>query len=141
MTRGQFISFEGGEGAGKSTQVGRLVARLQTVLGERKVVRTREPGGSRGAEVIRNLVVATDAEPWSAMTETLPQRLGKAFRKRREALGFSQESYADEIGMHRTYYSAIERGEKNLQLDTLQKVCEGLQTSIWEVFRDAETGR
>ena len=37
------------------------------------------------------------------MTETLPQRLGKAFRKRREALGFSQESYADEIGMHRTY--------------------------------------
>ena len=43
--------------------------------------------------------------------------------------------------MHRTYYSAIERGEKNLQLDTLQKVCEGLQTSIWEVFRDAETGR
>ena len=56
------------------------------------------------------------------MTDTLPQRLGRAFRKRREALGFSQESYADEIGMHRTYYSAIERGEKNLQLDTLQKV-------------------
>ena len=75
------------------------------------------------------------------MTETLPHRLGKAFRKRREALGFSQESYADEIGMHRTYDSATERGEKNLQLDTLQKVCEGLQTSIWEVFRDAETGR
>ena len=75
------------------------------------------------------------------MTPTLPQLLGKAFRKRREALGFSQESYADEIGMHRTYYSAIERGEKNLQLDTLQKVCEGLQTSIWEVFKDAETGR
>jgi len=75
------------------------------------------------------------------MTATLPERLGRAFRKRREALGYSQESYADEIGMHRTYYSAIERGEKNLQLDTLQKVCEGLKTSIWEVFRDAETGR
>lgn len=74
-------------------------------------------------------------------TETLPQRLGKAFRKRREALGFSQESYADEIGMHRTYYSAIERGENNLQLDTLQKVCEGLETSIWEVFKDAEASR
>ena len=63
-----------------------------------------------------------------------------ARRKRREALGFSQESYADEIGMHRTYYSAIERGEKNLQLDTLQRVCEGLQTSIWEVFKEAEAG-
>lgn len=74
------------------------------------------------------------------MTDTLPQRLGKAFRKRREALGFSQESYADAIGMHRTYYSAIERGEKNLQLDTLQRVCEGLQAPIWEVFKDAEAG-
>ena len=54
------------------------------------------------------------------MTDTLPQRLGKAFRKRREALGFSQESYADEIGMHRTYYSAIERGEKNPTSPRLQ---------------------
>ena len=71
MSRGKFITFEGGEGAGKSTQVGRLVARLQPLLGERTVVRTREPGGSKGAEVIRNLVVATEAEPWSAMTETL----------------------------------------------------------------------
>ena len=75
------------------------------------------------------------------MTPTLPQLLGKAFRKRREELGFSQESYADEIGMHRTYYSAIERGEKNLQLDTLQRVCEGLQITIWEVFKEAETGQ
>lgn len=71
MSRGKFITFEGGEGAGKSTQVGRLVARLQSLLNERTVVRTREPGGSKGAEVIRNLVVATEAEPWSAMTETL----------------------------------------------------------------------
>ncbi|WP_288757213.1 dTMP kinase [uncultured Brevundimonas sp.] len=71
MSRGKFITFEGGEGAGKSTQVGRLVARLQPLLNERTVVRTREPGGSKGAEVIRNLVVATEAEPWSAMTETL----------------------------------------------------------------------
>lgn len=71
------------------------------------------------------------------MTVTLPQRLGLAFRRRREALGFSQESFADEIGMHRTYYSAIERGEKNLQLDTLAKVCEGLYAAIWEVFKEA----
>lgn len=72
------------------------------------------------------------------MTATLPQRLGMAFRKRREALGYSQESYADAIGMHRTYYSAIERGEKNLQLDTLERVCEGLEIPIWEVLKEAE---
>ena len=71
------------------------------------------------------------------MTATLPQLLGRAFRKRREALGISQESFADEIGMHRTYYSAIERGEKNLQLDTLQKVCQGLDVAIWVVFKEA----
>lgn len=41
--------------------------------------------------------------------------------------------------MHRTYYSAVERGEKNLQLDTLQRICLGLRTSLWEVFKDAET--
>ena len=75
------------------------------------------------------------------MDSPLLARLGQAFRKRREALGYSQESFADHIGMHRTYYSAIERGEKNLQLDTLQKVCEGLETSIWEVFKDAEASR
>ena len=51
------------------------------------------------------------------MDSSLLQRLGQAFRKRREALGYSQESFADHIGMHRTYYSAIERGEKNLQID------------------------
>jgi transcriptional regulator with XRE-family HTH domain len=75
------------------------------------------------------------------MDTTLLERLGRALRKRREALGYSQESFADEIEMHRTYYSAIERGEKNLQLDTLQKVARGLKTPLWELFRDAENSR
>ena len=74
------------------------------------------------------------------MTAPLPVRLGLAFRKRREALGYSQESFADEIGMHRTYYSAIERGEKNLQLDTLQRLAEGLGAKLWELFREADAG-
>lgn len=69
MSRGIFITLEGGEGTGKSTQTRRLVERLRA-LG-RGVVQTREPGGSTGAEAIRNLVVAGDAERWSARTETL----------------------------------------------------------------------
>jgi len=69
VTRGRFITFEGGEGAGKSTQVQRLAARLR---GEgREVVTTREPGGSPGAESIRDIVLRGDADRWSPTTETL----------------------------------------------------------------------
>lgn len=69
MTRGRFITFEGGEGAGKSTQVQRLAARLKADGHE--VVTTREPGGSPGAESIRDLVLRGDADRWSPLTETL----------------------------------------------------------------------
>lgn len=69
MTRGRFITFEGGEGAGKSTQVQRLAARLKA--DGREVVTTREPGGSPGAESIRELVLKGSADRWSPITETL----------------------------------------------------------------------
>jgi dTMP kinase len=69
VTRGYFITFEGGEGAGKSTQLKRLVARLQAA--GRDVVATREPGGSPGAESIRELVLNGAADRWSPVTETL----------------------------------------------------------------------
>lgn len=69
MARGHFITFEGGEGAGKSTQLKRLVARL-TAAGH-EVVATREPGGSPGAESIRELVLNGSADRWSPVTETL----------------------------------------------------------------------
>lgn len=67
--RGRFITFEGGEGAGKSTQI-RLLARW---LRDRKVelVETREPGGSEGAERIRGLLVTGDTARWTPLTETL----------------------------------------------------------------------
>ncbi len=73
------------------------------------------------------------------MSNHLLADLGMALRARREATGHSQESYAHNIGMHRTYYSAIERGEKNLQLDTLQRLCAGLGCKMWEVMKDAES--
>ena len=69
MARGRFITFEGGEGAGKSTQVQRLAARLKAE--GREVVTTREPGGSPGAESIRELVLKGAADRWSPLTETL----------------------------------------------------------------------
>jgi len=69
VTRGKFISFEGGEGSGKSTQLRRFVARLQS--GGLAVVPTREPGGTPGAESIRKLLVEGEPGRWDAFTEAL----------------------------------------------------------------------
>ncbi len=66
---GRFISLEGGEGAGKSTQAARIAAAL-TAIGLTTIV-TREPGGSEGAEAIRDLLMTGAVNRWSARVETL----------------------------------------------------------------------
>lgn len=69
IRRGKFISLEGGEGAGKSTQVQALAKALrERGLG---VVTTREPGGSEGAEKIRELLLSGDDDRWSPPAEAL----------------------------------------------------------------------
>lgn len=65
------------------------------------------------------------------------QRLGNALRERRSALGYSQESFADKIEMHRAYYSAIERGEKNLTLGLLLRVAAGLGVKLSVLMAEA----
>jgi dTMP kinase len=67
--RGRFITFEGGEGAGKSTQVRMLASRLRAA--GREVIATREPGGSPGAEAIRKLLVEGATDRWGPLPETL----------------------------------------------------------------------
>ncbi len=67
--RGRFITFEGGEGAGKSTQL-RLLAQDLAQTG-REVITTREPGGSDGAEAIRSLLVTGDVDRWDGYSEAL----------------------------------------------------------------------
>ena len=69
MSQGFFITFEGGEGAGKSTQARRLAARLREA--GREVIETREPGGSPGAEALRALVVTGMRDRWSPLAELL----------------------------------------------------------------------
>ncbi|MFL5332690.1 MAG: dTMP kinase [Geminicoccaceae bacterium] len=67
MTRGRFITIEGGEGAGKSTQLRHLAAALQA----RRIdcLLTREPGGTEGAEAIRELIVHGPVERWRPLAE------------------------------------------------------------------------
>jgi dTMP kinase len=64
-----FITFEGGEGSGKSTQIKRLAARLEA--GGRNVLLTREPGGTPEAEAVRSLLVSGDVARWTATSEAL----------------------------------------------------------------------
>jgi dTMP kinase len=64
-----FITFEGGEGGGKSTQSKLLADRLESAGMD--VLHTREPGGTTGAEQIRELLVKGEASRWDAMTEIL----------------------------------------------------------------------
>jgi dTMP kinase len=66
---GLFVTFEGGEGSGKSTQIRRLAERL-TGQG-RQVLLTREPGGTPEAESIRGLLVSGDVARWTAQAEAL----------------------------------------------------------------------
>ena len=69
MTSGRFITLEGGEGVGKSTQIGALSAALEGRGLE--VVATREPGGSAGAEAIRTLLMEGSDDRWNARSEAL----------------------------------------------------------------------
>ncbi|NII10670.1 helix-turn-helix transcriptional regulator [Oleiagrimonas sp. C23AA] len=64
--------------------------------------------------------------------------IGQAIRARRTAAGVSQDQFADRIGMHRAYYSAIERGEKNLTLLTLGRITAGLGCSLAALAIDAD---
>lgn len=66
---GRFITLEGGEGVGKSTQTKRLAEALRS--NGKTVIETREPGGSPGAEAIRNLLMTGAADRWSARAEAL----------------------------------------------------------------------
>ena len=69
MTTGKFITFEGGEGAGKTTQAKLLAEALEGAGIE--TLMTREPGGTFGAEAIRDLVLEGTSDRWSGMTELL----------------------------------------------------------------------
>jgi len=68
MRRGRFITLEGGEGAGKSTQARRLAERLRAA--GREVVLTREPGGSPGADLLRQLLLS-GAHDWAPLAEVM----------------------------------------------------------------------
>jgi transcriptional regulator with XRE-family HTH domain len=62
-------------------------------------------------------------------------RFGRAIRRIREEQGIVQEEAAERSGLHRTYYSGIERGVRNVSLVNIEKVAKGLKTALPDLFR------
>jgi len=71
----------------------------------------------------------------AAMPLDIRIRFGRAIRRLREEQKINQEEAADRCGLHRTYYSGIERGVRNVSLVNIERVAKGLKTSLPELFR------
>ncbi|MBI4282817.1 MAG: helix-turn-helix transcriptional regulator [Chloroflexi bacterium] len=63
-------------------------------------------------------------------------RFGNKVRAERRKLGMSQEGLAARAGVHRTYIGMIERAEKNITLENIEKICKALELSIGDFFKD-----
>ncbi len=69
------------------------------------------------------------------MTNTLLKEFGEHIRQLRKARGYSQESFAAKLKLHRTYIGAIERGEKNITIKNLEKLANCLELKISDIFK------
>jgi transcriptional regulator with XRE-family HTH domain len=68
----------------------------------------------------------------------LQAKFGRAVRRLREDAGFSQEAFADAVGVHRTYMGAVERGEKNISLRNIERIAKTLRVRASELLQRAE---
>lgn len=124
--RGRFITFEGGEGSGKSTHAAMLAARLKTLGID--VVLTREPGGSPGAEIIRHILLSGLAKPLGAETEAILFAAARDDHLRstiRPALESGQWVICDRfIDSTRVYQGALGKVDPRL-IQSLERVTVG----------------
>lgn len=121
-----FITFEGIDGSGKSTQA-RLLAQALRDAG-RAVVLTREPGGSPGAEEIRRLVLEGDPDRWSAETELLlftAARRDHLERTIAPALAAGQIVICDRFADSTRMYQGLTRGDLRATVDRLHDMMIG----------------
>jgi transcriptional regulator with XRE-family HTH domain len=66
--------------------------------------------------------------------KTIQQKFGNRVRKLRKSKGWSQEEFADECSLHRTYIGAIERGERNVSLNNIHAIAKALGIPVKELF-------
>lgn len=128
---GLFISFEGIDGSGKSTQA-RLLADSLTEAGV-DVILTREPGGSVGAEEIRSLVLEGDPDRWSAETEILlftAARRDHIEKTIEPALAAGKIVICDRFADSTRMYQGISRGDLRAVVDQLHTLMIGREPDV-----------
>lgn len=128
---GRFISFEGIDGSGKSTQARRLAETLR-LRGE-TVVLTREPGGSEGAEQIRRLVLEGKTDRWSAETEVLlftAARRDHLEKTIRPALARGETVITDRFADSTRIFQGITRGDLTETVDRLHQLMIGVEPDL-----------
>lgn len=129
-SKGLFISFEGIDGSGKSTQARRLADHL--AVNGREVVLTREPGGSPGAEEIRALVLQGEPDRWSAETELLlftAARRDHLERTIHPALAEGKVVICDRFADSSRMYQGL-RGEMRERVDALHDLMIGVEPDL-----------
>ena len=139
---GLFISFEGIDGSGKSTQCRRLAETLQAKGHD--VVLTREPGGSDGAEEIRALVLQGDPDRWSAETEILlftAARRDHLERTILPALAAGKVVICDRFADSTRMYQGLSRGDLRETVDRLHTLMIGREPDLTVLIdMDPEVG-
>jgi len=128
---GLFISFEGIDGSGKSTQTKLLKDQLEA-LG-RDVILTREPGGSPGAEEIRALVLQGEPDRWSARTEILlftAARRDHLERTIQPALDAGKIVICDRFADSTRMYQGLSRGDLRSAVDQLHDLMIGVEPDL-----------
>ncbi|RYH09501.1 dTMP kinase [Tropicimonas sp. IMCC6043] len=128
---GLFISFEGIDGSGKSTQARRLAEALRAEGHD--VDLTREPGGSEGAEQIRALVLEGDPDRWSPETEILlftAARRDHVEKRIRPALEAGRIVISDRFADSTRMYQGQSRGNLRAQVDGLHEMMIGLEPDL-----------
>jgi dTMP kinase len=140
--RGRFVSFEGIDGSGKSTQARLLAERLRAQ--GRDVVLTREPGGSPGAEEIRALLLTGAPDRWSAETEILlftAARRDHLERRIDPALAKGQVVICDRFADSTRVYQGATRGDLRGLVDELHALMIGREPDMTILIDiDPETG-